>query len=293
MTKELISVILPVYNVELYLKEAIESILNQSYPYFELIIVNDGATDNSLSICKSYEKTDKRIKLISQKNQGLSGARNTGIKNATGKHITFIDSDDVIHKDYLKLLYTLKKGTNSELTICSYQTFTNSIPLVETKNIKNSKYDGKTYVQHMFGPKMIGAYAWGKLFNTSAFENEEFPIGKLYEDILTTPYLIYDLSSITYIKTPLYFYRQREGSILNKYTPNRADELYAINKIVEFAKLKNNELLLWYARINEIRSWLEIKHRFKKFNFNFSEIDKTYHKQINKDLIRVFFPFIK
>ena len=115
--KPKISIIVPVYNVESYLVRCIDSILNQSFKNFELILVNDGSTDDSLIICKKYLNVDKRIKLVSQVNKGLSAARNTGLRHTSGKYICFIDSDDFVEKDYLLFLINNIEKYNSDIYI--------------------------------------------------------------------------------------------------------------------------------------------------------------------------------
>ena len=119
MDKELISVIIPVYNVEKFLPYSLESVINQTYKNLEIIIINDGSTDGSKAICEQYAKNDKRIKLLSQKNQGLSAARNAGLNIVTGKYIGFVDSDDVISLEFYECLYKLLKETNSDISECA------------------------------------------------------------------------------------------------------------------------------------------------------------------------------
>jgi glycosyltransferase involved in cell wall biosynthesis len=117
---DLISIVVPVYNVESYLEKCIDSILNQSYSNFELILVNDGSTDNSGKICSDFEKKDSRIKVINKDNGGLSDARNHGIDIASGRYITFIDSDDFVEVDYIFYLYNLLKKYGTKISICAY-----------------------------------------------------------------------------------------------------------------------------------------------------------------------------
>ena len=285
-----VSVIMPVYNVEKYVKAAIDSVLSQTYENYELIIVNDGSKDSSAIICKEYLE-NKKVKYIEKANGGLSSARNAGLKLATGEYITFIDSDDLYDKEYLSTLVKIKEETNADASVVSYKCFTKEDEIQSKKCNKIKVFSGKKYVRAMFGPQVIGAYAWGKLFEKTYFDNRSFPEGKLYEDILTTPYIFYPLKRVAYSYSELYLYRQREGSILQKYTPQRADELLAISKIVDFGIANKDRVLTWYARINEIRSYLEIKSRFKKHNYDFSEIDKTYTKRVKKDFFKIFIPW--
>ena len=121
--KDKISIIVPVYNVEKYLSECLDSIINQSYKNIEIILINDGSTDSSLEICQKYQKNDKRIKLISQANKGLSISRNNGMKIATGKYIMFVDSDDIIHSRMIEVLYKEIKNNKCQMAVCKFKLF--------------------------------------------------------------------------------------------------------------------------------------------------------------------------
>ena len=136
--KDLISVVIPVYNTEKYLKECIDSVINQSYNNLEIILVDDGSTDNSLEICNKYADMDKRIKVIHKNNGGLSDARNVGIENANGKYITFVDSDDFIENDMYELLYNDVCENNAEIAGCDYYLF-NSLSTSKSDNITEKK----------------------------------------------------------------------------------------------------------------------------------------------------------
>ena len=134
--KSLISIIIPVFNMEDKLNKCIQSVINQTYDNLEIILVNDGSKDNSLKICENYKNIDNRIKLISINNNGVSNARNIGIKNATGKYIGFVDSDDYIDNDMFETLYNNIKDNNADLSIIGYQ-----IETIDNKVIKNTNLD--------------------------------------------------------------------------------------------------------------------------------------------------------
>lgn len=289
---KLISVIMPVYNVSAYLSEAIESVLAQSYADFEFIIVDDGSTDSSLDICQKFAIMDSRVKVYSKKNGGLSSARNHGIARASGDYLFFIDSDDMITPDCLERLYGALAQSGADVAVANHQKFFDKAKKMEGKGAVRF-LSGKKYVRDIFGPRYIGAYAWGKLFPRYLFEDRLFPVGRLYEDMLTIPYLLYDLKRIAYLDTPLYLYRQRQGSILKTFSVNRVDELYAIHDIVSFASKRSDYLLLWFARINEVRSWCELKSRYKKNGFDFSPVQDEMKKTVLKDLIGIFLPFYR
>lgn len=289
---ELISVIMPVYNVEAYLAEAIESVLGQSYSNFEFIIVDDGSTDSSFSICQKYSTMDVRIALYQKKNGGLSSARNHGIARAHGAYLFFIDSDDLLTPDCLECLYDTLQHFNADVAVANHRKFSGM--LKESGDSGSVRLlSGKRYVRDIFGPRCIGAYAWGKLFPRRLFSERLFPEGRLYEDMLTIPYLLYDLQKIAYLEKPLYLYRQRAGSILKTFSANRVDELYAIHDIVSFASERRDHLLLWFARINEVRSWCELKSRYKKNGMDFSSVEKDMKMTVLKDLVGIFLPFYR
>ena len=289
---KLISVIMPVYNVEAYLDDAIKSVLMQSYADFEFIIVDDGSTDSSLDICKKYAASDGRIAIYLKKNGGLSSARNYGIARASGDYLFFIDSDDMITPDCLERLYGALVQSGADVAVANHQKFFDKLEKREGDR-SVSLLSGKKYVRDIFGPRCIGSYAWGKLFPRYLFADRLFPEGRLYEDTFTIPYLLYDLKKIAYVKTPLYFYRQRQGSILKTFSAGRVDELYAIHDIVSFASERRDYLLLWLARINEVRSWLELKSRYRKNGFDFSSVQNNMKKTVLKDFIGIFLPFCR
>lgn len=126
MNNKKVTIIIPVYNVEKYLSRCLNNVINQTYSNIEIILVNDGATDNSQVICEEYKKKDDRIKLLVKENGGLSDARNYGIPYATGDYIAFIDSDDMIHTSYIEYLLNLIEKYNGDISICGYQSFYDS-----------------------------------------------------------------------------------------------------------------------------------------------------------------------
>ncbi len=134
MDRPKVSVIMPVYNSGKYLNKAIESVLSQTYEDFELVIVNDGSTDNSASICRKYAEKDKRIKFIDQKNKGVSAARNTALASVSGHNIAFVDSDDVIDKHFLEIMLREKEKSSAEIVMCSFERFSTDRPSFKDNN---------------------------------------------------------------------------------------------------------------------------------------------------------------
>lgn len=213
----LISVVIPVYNVEKYLERCIKSILNQTYTNLEIILVDDGSIDKSSEICNKYKIIDKRIDVIHKKNGGLSDARNIGIKRAKGTYITFVDSDDSIEVDMIEYLFFLIEKYNTKMAICSH-----NIVLGEGKSIKslgNNKEEilsAKNCIKKMLYHKDVDTSAWAKMYHKSLFKNIKYPKGKLFEDIGTTYKFFLESKSIACGYKSKYNYYVRQNSIVTR-----------------------------------------------------------------------------
>lgn len=213
---DLISIIVPIYNMECYLERCIESILNQSYLNIEILLIDDGSTDNSKDICLSYEKKDKRVKYFYKDNGGLSSARNYGIKKSKGKYIGFVDSDDVIHKDMFKILYDNLISTNCDLSICEVCRFSDDV--LYTVSDEKIIYNKDDVLKIILEDKRICNYAVNKLYKKKLLKGIEFPLGKYQEDVGTIYKYILCCDSIVYSDSMLYGYYSRENSISKKLT---------------------------------------------------------------------------
>ncbi len=212
--QELISVIVPVYNVEKYLKKCIKSIMSQSYTNLEIILINDGSTDNSGKICDELKEQDKRIKVIHKSNGGLSDARNAGLKIANGKYIGFVDSDDYIAEDMFETLYNINKKYNSDISIVSfYEIYKDKVIGVrDSKKLQElTKIDA---MKELLIDTNIQSYAWNKLFRRELFEGLEFPTNKNFEDIATTLLLFEKANKVVLLEKPKYYYVRRDDSIV-------------------------------------------------------------------------------
>lgn len=215
--EDLVSIVVPVYNVEKYLKKSIESILNQTYKNIEILLVDDGSTDSSGQICDSFSKVDPRIRVFHKANGGLSDARNFGIEQMKGQYVAFIDSDDYISKDYVWKLYSSIKNNDSEVSICSFS-------LVDEKGekIKDELLDsgeicltGQQILEKVLtadGYRYV--VAWNKLYRSTLFEKFQFKKGMLYEDEFLNYPLFWECQKVSIVEKPLYLYVQREGSIV-------------------------------------------------------------------------------
>ena len=215
MNEPIISVIVPVYNVEKYLPQCLDSIKNQTYTNLEIILVDDGSTDSSGIICEDYAKSDSRIKLYHKENGGLSDARNYGIERASGQYFTFIDSDDYITKDYVSYLLELAQKNEVKIAIGShtvcYESGKNSYKgLGEDKKITISP---KETLEHILLDDGIDLSAWAKLYSAELFKEIRYPKGLAFEDTATTYKLIFLSNKIAYGGKSIYNYRIRSNSI--------------------------------------------------------------------------------
>ncbi len=270
-----ISIIVPVYNVEKYLNKCIDSILNQTFKDFELILINDGSTDNSLEICNSYQKKDNRIKVINKNNGGLSSARNAGIDIARGNYIGFIDSDDHIHEKMYEILHYNAVKYSSDMVICKERNVyeDETIDCKSTINKYNTyQLDNIESLTKLYEARTTTfVYAWNKLYKRSMFHDTRYPEGKIYEDEFLTPKLIYQSNTITYVNCELYYYLQRKGSIVNsKFSTKKFDKVDALESNVKFFKDKNirNIYFLVQKAYVDLFFWNEYSAKSQLENIN-------------------------
>ena len=209
--KGLISVIIPVYNVENYLEKCLLSVLNQTYSKLEIILINDGSTDNSPNICQKYEKIDKRIKYISKNNEGLSATRNLGIKIAKGELIAFVDSDDVLSLNMYEILYKNLIINKADLSICEVTRFTDEPNFTIDNEVHN--YNQTEALKILLQDELMCNYAVNKLIKTKLIKNIQFPLNVYLEDVGTIYKYFLTSKKIVYTGSKLYGYRQRTDSI--------------------------------------------------------------------------------
>lgn len=227
---KLVSIIVPVYNVENYVEECIKSIVNQFYKNLEIIIIDDGSTDNSAKIIKKWEKIDSRIKYIYQQNKGLSGARNTGIVHAKGVYVQFVDSDDVISPEMTNILVKNLETTNADISVCDYESFNDKYLFDNNENIVY-EYDSHEAMIMILKDIKLKQVAWNKLYLLDEIKNNLFPEGKYHEDVFWTYKSIGKAKKICYCPKKLYGYRQRAGSIMNtNYNKKRFDIFEALEE---------------------------------------------------------------
>lgn len=219
---DLITVIVPVYKVEPYLRRCIESIISQTYANLEIILVDDGSPDSCGGICDDYAEIDQRITVIHKKNGGLSDARNAGLEQAKGKYIAFVDSDDFVSPQYIGRLYEALVENNADIAVCA-EAFVEEGPDGSVLPMKRPLRDvegsvtmtARDALSCMLRQDIFDASAWAKLYRSDLFSDVRFPVGYAYEDVGTIHRLMLKSHRVTYLGEHLYFYLQRKGSILH------------------------------------------------------------------------------
>jgi len=254
----LVSIIIPVYNTEDYLKQCLDSLVNQSLENIEIICINDGSTDNSLNILQDYAAKDSRIKIIDKKNEGQSVARNMGFKEASGEYIAFVDSDDYIDLDAYEKLYEFAQKHDNDMTLCDVERF-NSIKTWRAKLHRVSIPAEEVISTNILErPALVyDTGPWNKLIKKSFWDDHGFSFldGRLYEDLLISSELHCAAKSVGIYPYIKYYWRSREGE--NKSTTqkttrikNLQDRVFIINKLSELyrSKPQYNSLLIFHYK---------------------------------------------
>ena len=282
MFEDLITVIIPVYNVKDYLSRCLDSVLSQTYLNIEIILSDDGSTDGSSDICDEYCKKDKRIKVIHEENKGLSEARNRGIKIASGKFISFIDSDDWVSPNYLLKLYYALIRTRSDVSECLFKK-TQFLDAVgkETGRIETLTRD-EILLKLCKSNHECHVVAWNKLYKKDLFNSIRFPAGKLHEDEFTTHLVFFKCNRVSIIRDELYFYYQNPESITNKkISLKRLDSIDGLYSRLLF--YKKEKMLTHYNSCSallfkQFTDYISIsKHRFENKRFFIKELQHKFN----------------
>lgn len=277
----MISVIVPIYNVEKYLNDCVISILNQSYTDIEVILIDDGSTDSSGRLCDELLNKDARIKVIHKPNGGLSDARNAGIEVSEGSEICFIDSDDLILPGYLSTLHSLLVSNDADMSVCGMTTFDESETPVLVKDypIQNMVIEGNyNCMKGLLIDSAIDTTAWRKLYRASLFKDTgiRYPVGRYHEDVWTTYQVIAHCNCIAVTGEKLYAYRKRKGSIVNSaFSPRHLDAVKGHVQRYDFV-VENYPLLRSLASKSVIYSAGVCLRRISKSD-NLSAKEKKYY----------------
>lgn len=256
----MISVIIPVFNVEEYIRECLESLLNQTYKDLQLIIVDDGSTDSSVSILNEYKSKFDDITLLSQKNQGVSVARNLALNYVKGEYTLYIDSDDFLRKDMLELMYRKAEKSNADIIICEYFIYyskDHKKNTIEQYAVDDSKaYKSDEVIDMMLNYDLQGQL-WNKLFKTNLLKrnNFKFEDGRFIQDVFPVFKIICKSNNIVFINKALYYYRQRATSTVHKKNDKLTNDYYfAMTSILNYVeseniKVKGNSLKIFRAKV--------------------------------------------
>lgn len=253
--KDLVSVIVPVYNVADFLDACVESIIEQSYSNLEIILVDDGSTDNSSRICDSWKKKDDRVTVIHKKNGGLSDARNTGIERAKGKYYVFVDSDDYVDRDFVKELHSAIQRDDVLVAMCGYSRVDNSGREIKRAVLfeKDTVVDGAELLKDTIASDVWDSVVvvWNKMYSKKIFGNSRFENGKLHEDEYFTDKILFGVGPVAVIARSLYYYRKNSDSITganNNKLEKIRDLLGAFNERTKYYHGKDQELFVITAR---------------------------------------------
>lgn len=296
---ELISVIVPIYNMEKYIRKCVDSVINQTYKNCEIILVDDGSTDNCPEICEEYAQKDDRVVVIHKKNGGLSSARNAGLEVCKGEYIAFVDSDDFIEPNYLEYMYKKSKEQNADIVICGINWIDEKNNCIKSKEfrIENAVLKDDN-VFSCFYQRYNGAIipAWNKLYKKNIFADVRFVQGKINEDIFVCIGALNNAKVVVTVEEKLYNYLQRNNSISNSKNGEKSFDLVdAYRSILNVRKdfkyksksvadLLNSEVCVYRnvkndknlaAKIIEVFNQdykkyghlLKLKHRIKYFIF--------------------------
>lgn len=280
----LISVIIPVFNVEKYLINCIESVISQTYKRIEIILVNDGSTDNSGNICDKYEKKDSRIKVIHKENGGLSDARNFGIENSNGQYITFIDSDDDIENYYIEYLYNLLLKYKTKMSIAAYTIISKDKKINIGQGYDEKLLSTEECLNRILSEKGFTISSCAKLYNKDLFNDIRFPKGKLNEDNGTTYKLILKCDEIAYGDKSIYNYYKRENSIMTSS--------FNIKKIdlIELTDLMCIDIISKYPKLEKVCEMRQVNARFsilrQMIGKKLDKIEKKEKQKIKKFILK-------
>ena len=269
----LVSVIIPVFNVRPYLAEALDSVVHQTYEKLEIIIIDDGSTDGSDRICDEYAARDPRIRVIHQKNEGLSSARNAGLEIMKGELTAFLDADDAWHPGFVSSMAEAMRQSDADMVICrrctqhttgrlSFDSRENVFPTIE-----QGVY-GRIGALRAYADGQINAGVWNKLYKRKLWEKERFPEGHLYEDFYTAYRIIDHCERVCVIGDVLYAYRRRPGSITDRptkqslsdlflayscfdaYAKERVPEVFPQQTITKLEQSRMNQKITYYASLS-------------------------------------------
>lgn len=279
----LISFIVPIYNVERYLQKCVDSILAQSYSNIEVVLVDDGSTDESVAICDSYANRDKRVQVIHKENGGASSARNEGLSFAHGSYIAFIDSDDYVSPSMAEKLLDAISKTDSDLAMCNFA-YTDELGNITesfSDDTKAGEYRTEELLRKVAAGWTFGILVWNKLFKKELFDGGLlFPEGRIAEDEMIAHRLLARVRKAVIIPDVLCFYRHRTGSVTNSaFNEKNLDSLEALIDRVEFFISINEEELAYIASVTAMKNLADL-WSFRNKSKEIKAVLKSYRTRI-------------
>lgn len=239
MNNGLVTIIIPIYNVEQYLKKCVDSVISQTYTNLEILLVDDGSTDKCPGICDEYKNLDSRIKVFHKKNGGLSDARNYGLDNMSGDFVYFLDSDDYISIDAIECLMNLQKKNDSDIIIGDSVLFDeNNNHFDWSCDIKDDAFEAKELLDRVIVPAKY-VIACNKLYRKSVFNNVRFPLSLIHEDEYILSDIVKNAKSVSTLSKVTYYYFQRTNGIMKSNSIKHGDFLWALSHRLDYY-LENN-----------------------------------------------------
>lgn len=308
--KQLVSIIIPIYNVEKYLEQCIKSLINQTYRNLEIILINDGSTDKSTKICEKYKNQDNRIVFINKKNGGAASAKNEGLKIAKGDYITFVDSDDFIEPDMIEYMVNTIKKYNSDIIQCSFTNLYKNTERFKQDKIVEQKISSKDFLE-LFLKKWDSSLFWNKLFKREVIENVFFKEGRCIDDEFFTYKCVINSKSIVTSNKIVYNYRMRKSGVMKSESSqkqilkDRVDYLYERYELVrkiykDLDKSFLEHLLTYYLIISKdyyvdekLLDYMKNNLKSEKGKIITSNIDIRIKMQIFKFMMTKFDKYIQ
>ena len=293
-----ISVIVPMYKVEKFIPRCMESIKNQTFKDFEVLMIDDGSPDKSAELAEKFAKEDERFILFHKTNGGLSDARNYGLERAKGKYVVFIDSDDCVHKDYLRVLYDECENNGADISYCNFyhSFFMSKLILPSFSHIRTGVFEKEKALNMLIGDRYLHSFAWNKMYKKSLFADNHITYPKIYfEDVATSPRVFFHANRVSVTSRPLYYYERRGGSIMSTMDMKKVNHLLLSILFIKNYVCLNNAydkykhsidriskkmyMINWYSIINEhVKAW-----NFKGMKENFTINRKLYEYLISPD----------
>lgn len=242
----LVSVVVPVYNIETLVGACVQSIVHQTYPHLDIILVDDGSTDGSRMVCETIAQTDSRVRVLTKANGGLSDARNHGIRRASGTLITCVDGDDVVERDYVRALLRPLLETKADVSSIGFLRVLEGY-VDSCTGASDARYEiwpRLEALERLFLQDGITTSAWGKMWRTAVFAGIEYPVGAIHEDLSVTYKLVARSRAVAIIDSVGYFYVQRRGSITGSADYRRRVEAVRFaEEAVDFCRRDEPNLL--------------------------------------------------